>query len=56
MKVRIVRHGFDDYMAEFSSDEYGFEWSSFVRNWDEKHFTQLDSAENISFYNVPDED
>ena len=34
MKVRIVSYGHTDYIAEFSNDEFGFEWSSLVHNWE----------------------
>ncbi len=54
MKIRIVRKGFNDQILDFITDEVGFNWSKTIKNWDEKHFTELDSAHNMSFFNVPE--
>ncbi len=56
MKIRIVREGFNDQILDFITDELGFNWSNTIKNWDEKHFTELNGAENMSFFNVPDQE
>ena len=56
MKIRIVWYGHNDQTFEFDSDDIGFGWSQSVQGWDEKHFTDMDSTHNMSFYKVSDEE